>query len=321
MPKARSRLLKEVLKTADVIDEDGYRTDRWPIKLIDLGFGCGDQTIEITQNYPTLTSSYIGLTKDPTQHNFAHQCLSSHRLLQEPLLTTDTLSNHPNQEEQSELQKHPNLRIDLLHQKLEIHAKELDGKQKNISLFCADVAQPATWTHELIEAIKPNLAKKLREKSQELSLSKLSKQETWILSLDTLCHFSPSRQPIFNHAYQKLRASIMAFDLILGKRTRLIERICMRIIALVMGCPMGNLLTITEYRNQLLKAGYEEDKVEISDISEYVFDGLADYLEKRIGELEEYLGRRIGTYKVARWLLRWWARSGVVRGCIVVAKI
>ena len=313
--------MKEVLKTADLIDEDGYRTGRWPIKLVDLGFGCGDQTIEITKNYPTLASSYIGLTIDPTQHNFAYQRLLSLRLLQDPSLTTDMPSNNPKQEKQAELDRYPNNRIDLLHQKLEDHAKELNGRKKNINLFCADAAQPAKWTQELKEAIKPNLARQLRENSQLSSLSRSRKQETWILSLDTLYHFSPSRQPIFNHAYQNLQASIMAYDLIFGEGTTLVERTCMRIIALIMGCPMGNFLTAVEYKKRLLKAGYEEDKVEISDISEYVFKGLADYLKKRNRELEVYLGRGIGTYKVSEWLLRWWARSGIVRGCIVVAKI
>ena len=314
--------MKEVLKTADLIDEDGYRTGRWPIKLVDLGFGCGEQTIEITRIYPTLASSYIGLTIDPTQHNFAYQRLSSLRLLQDPSLTTDTLpSNHPNQEEEAELDRYPNDRIDLLHKKLEDHAKELNGNGKNVELFCADAAQPAKWTHELKEAIKPNLAKQMRENSQGSSLSRLRKQETWILGLDTLYQFSPSRQPIFNYAYQKLQASIMAFDLIFGEETTLLERICMRIIALFMGCPMGNFLTAIEYRKQLLKAGYEEDKVEISDISEYVFKGLAEYLKTRDEELEMCVGRGIGTCNLYGWLLRWWARSGIVRGCIVVAKI
>ena len=310
------------MKTADLIDEDGYRTGRWPIKLVDLGFGCGEQTIEITRIYPTLASSYIGLTIDPTQHNFAYQRLSSLRLLQDPSLTTDTLpSNHPNQEEEAELDRYPNDRIDLLHKKLEDHAKELNGNGKNVELFCADAAQPAKWTHELKEAIKPNLAKQMRENSQGSSLSRLRKQETWILGLDTLYQFSPSRQPIFNYAYQKLQASIMAFDLIFGEETTLLVRICMRIIALSMGCPMGNFLTAIEYRKQLLKAGYEEDKVEISDISEYVFKGLAEYLKKRDEELEVCVGRVIGTCNLYGWLLRWWARSGIVRGCIVVAKI
>ena len=309
------------MKTADLIDEDGYRTGRWPIKLVDLGFGCGDQTIEITKIYPTLASSYIGLTIDPIQHNFAYQRLSSLRLIQDASLSTDTSSNYPNQEENAELDRYPNDRIDLLHKKLEDHAKELNGKGKTVNLFCTDAAQPAKWTHELKEAIKPNLARQLRENSQKSSLSNLRKQETWILGLDTLYHFSPSRQPIFNHAYQKLQASIMAFDLIFGEGTTIVERTCMRIIALSMGCPTANFLTAIEYREQLLKAGYEEDKVEITDISEYVFKGLADYLKKRDEELEVYLGRGIGAYKVFGWVLRWWARSGIVRGCIVVAKI
>ena len=258
---------------------------------------------------------------NPVQYNFARQRLASLRILQDPSLITDTHSNHPNQRKQAELDKHPDFRIDLLHQKLEEHARELNGKEKNISLFCADAAQPATWTQELNETIRPNLAKQLREKSQGLSFSELRKQETWILGLGTLYDFLPSRQPIFNHAYQRLQASIMAFDLMIGDETTIVERICIGVVALFMGCPMSNLLTATEYKTQLLKAGYEEIKVEISDISDSVFLGLADYLEKRNGELEGYVGMKIGAYKVSGWLLRWWARSGIVRGCIVVAKI
>lgn len=258
---------------------------------------------------------------DPIQHNIAKHRLSSLHLLQHHSLTTATPSTNPNQIEQANLDKYPGFRIDLLHQKLEDRAKWLDGKEKNISLFCADPAQPATWTHELNEAIRPNLAKQLRENSQGLSFSKLRKQEAWILGLGTLYHFSPSRQPIFNHAYQKLQASIMAFDLMFDDEITLVERICMHIIASFIGWPMGNFVTATEYRKQLLKAGYKEDKIEISDVSEHVFTGLADYLEKRNGELEGDLGRRIGAYRISLWLLRWWARSRIVKGCIVVAKI
>ena len=309
------------MTTADLIDEDGDRIGRWPIKLVDLGFGCGDQTIEIIRDYPTLASSYIGLTIDSTQHKFAHRRLSSLRLLKDPSLTTDTPFNNPNQEEQAELVEFPNNLIYLLLQKIKDSAKEQIGKGEHVKIFCADAAQPAKWADELKEAIKPNLAKQLRENSQKSSLSKLRKQETWILGLDALYYFSPSREPIFNHAYQKLQASIAAFDLIFGEGTTLVERICMRIIALLMGCPMGNFMTASQYKKQLLKAGYEDDKIEISDISEYVFKGLTDYLKKRDEELEVNLGRGIGNHKMFGWVLRWWSRNGIVRGCIIVAKI
>ena len=151
------------MRTVDLIDEDCYRTGRWPIKLIDLGFGCRDQTIEITKDYPTLASSYIGLTIDPKQHKFAHQRLSSLCLLEGSSLNLDRPSDYPNEEEQAELDKYPNHQTDLLCQKLEDHAKELNGKEKNVNLFCTDAAQLAKWTDELEKAITPNLAKQLRE--------------------------------------------------------------------------------------------------------------------------------------------------------------
>ena len=267
------------------------------------------------KEYPSLFNAYIGLTIDYTQFDYAHQRLSS--------LSTST----PNAYEftvqnetltATELEENPSESSSLLQKKLESHIDEIEGKKpKAVKIFCADAAKPEQWKPELREAIRP----KLTEETMKVSMTKLAKQITWVLALDTLYHFSPSRQLIFNHSYQKLQASIMAFDLLLGDQATIVEQLCVCVLALLMGCPVGNFMTKDEYKTQLLKAGYEEDNIEIKDISEHVFTGLADYIEKRDAELKRYLGRGIGAYKAFGWILRWWARSGVVRGCIVVAKI
>ena len=111
---------------------------------------------------------------------------------------------HINKEEQSEDDS-----LDLttlVQKKLEEYVKDIEAiKSKAVKIFCDDAAQPSKWSTEFNEAIRP----KLTEEAMKALMSKLAKQVTWVLALDTLYHFSPSRQLIFNHSYQKLHASVM----------------------------------------------------------------------------------------------------------------
>jgi hypothetical protein len=83
--------------------------------------------------------------------------------------------------------------------------------------------------------------------------------------------------------------------------------------------PFSNFRTITEYRTQLLAAGYDRNKIEIRDISDHVFAGMASFIERQDGEVKN-IGMTIGRYRAAGKVFKWWARSGIVRGCIVIAR-
>jgi hypothetical protein len=253
-------------------------------EVIDLGFGCGDQSIYIAQlprkvsrqrtgdsaaeeNY--LFDSYIGLTIAPSQFAIANERLYS------------------------------NSKLD----------------RARVQLFCADAAKPTSWAKDIHEAVA-NIS---TEKGGTDVASTTSKHTTWVLALDTLYHFKPSREPIFRHAYGQLNASIMAFDLLLSDTPSLMDLILLRIISLFAETPFSNFLTTAQYKNQLRAAGYDENKIEIRDISDHVFAGMASFIDRRDRQLKN-IGTTIGRYRVAGKVFGWWARSGIVRGCIIIAR-
>lgn len=252
--------------------------------IIDLGFGCGDQSIYLAQlahksrqkqtrdsaaEEKYLFDTYIGLTIDASQFAFANQRLYSHAGLD----------------------------------------------KARVKLFCADAAKPVTWSEGVHQAVANTSTENVSRGTASATLMR----STWVLALDTLYHFKPSREAIFVYAFRELNASIMAFDLFLSDTPSLLDRILLRIICLFAESPFSNFLTIAQYKNQLRAAGYDESKIEIQDISDHVFPGIASFIKRRDGELKT-IGMNIGRYRVAGKMFGWWARSGIIRGCIVVAR-
>lgn len=254
------------------------------LKIIDLGFGCGDQSLYLTQlahepqHIESLSidkpdrfflDSYIGLTVVPLQF-----CFASARLLSSSNISGD-----------------------------------------RVKLFCEDAANPASWSKAAQQAV----ANASTMEDDKGLVTTTDHQNTWILALDTLYHFLPSRQPIFKHACRELNASIMAFDLFISDTPSIWELALLRIVCSMAATPISNFLTVKEYRSQLVEAGYRSEDIVIRDISNRVFDGMATFIERQDHELKQN-GMSIGKYKAAGKVFRWWARSGVVRGCIVVAR-
>ena len=279
--------MDEVLKSAGLLGPDGtppILSNDTSLKLIDLGFGCGDQSIHLTQQIGRTTSwrnadkvnhqpraifeSYVGLTISPLQYKLACDRL---------------YSNH-------------------------------DLDKTRVHLYCADAAAPKSWSREIHESMRNFPIKQ----GIEFATSPL-KHTTWVLALDTLYHFTPSREPIFHYAFKELHASIMAFDLLLSDNPSFWDLVLLRIVSQFTGTPFLNFLTDTQYKNQLLAAGYDSSKIDVRDVSEHVFSGIASFIERRDGELKR-IGLGIGRYKVAGKVFKWWARTGVIRGCIVIAR-
>lgn len=176
-------------------------------------------------------------------------------------------------------------------------------------IYCADAGKPASWSLETRNAVS-SACQKINEKRDH---------ENWLLGLDALVHFRPSRWPVIEYANRELDASLMAYDLCVAENLSLRQRIIIRIMAFFGQSPCQNFVTIQEYRERLIVAGYAPDKIEIRDISEYVFDPLARFLRKRDVELGQY-GLSIGRFRYAARMFAWWARTGVIRGCIIIAR-
>jgi hypothetical protein len=288
LAKACRDLLKAVLIEAGFGSEtegaEMTKDARRPKMLIDLGCGCGDQTIYLMSKTPVRPCDrnwwddrehcvqfdhYVGITKDPVQARYALKRVNELEVIAE--------SN-----EQSEEEK----------------------ERPDVTLFCGNAATPASWNKQIQKCIES---------------TSIDDSERWVLALDTAYHFSPSRWPVIKHAYAHLHASFMAFDLCLSPKATLNQKLTLRILTTLMGAPWANFVTPDDYRQKLVQAGYANDAIKIVDISQHVFTPLAQYLDEQDTRLKT-LGLGIGSFNVAKSLFRWWGQSGVVRGVIIVAR-
>ncbi|KAL2833293.1 hypothetical protein BDW59DRAFT_156795 [Aspergillus cavernicola] len=325
-PTACATLLDQVLITAGLLDETGNGNGNgsaFPVsvqqhpptrrfRLLDVGIGCGDQSVRVL-NYmrgddEPLFDSYVGITTLPVQAAYASRRIEA---LQDRTGTT-TATNH---------------------------GKETILKHK-AKIFCADAASPRLWPKEIHSSLAPaqhqdSISTVASTTSIDIKTEKEKEkggekeEEPWFLALDTLYHFHPSRLPLFTYTNSTLQANIMAFDLLLPSPSSsttaplsLITRLLLRLICLLTGAPYSNFLTQAQYTALLVQAGYDPEKIVFRDISEDVFAGIAGYIRQREGLLKGYgLGKGMGKFRGARVVFDWWARTGVVTGVIVVARV
>ena len=194
-----------------------------------------------------------------------------------------------------------------------------------MKIFAADGADPLSWESDLTQAVLDNNSGNApKEEKTELAQTRateIEEHQTWLLALDTLYHFKPSRKPLLKFARQDMRASFMAFDLLMSDRASLRDRLILRSMCLVTGIPYSNFMTRKEYEDMLAEAGYERDMVDMKDISEHVFSGIARDIRKKDEVLKMYgVSTGMGKFRGAAKVFNWWARSGVVRGFVVVAR-
>jgi hypothetical protein len=187
------------------------------------------------------------------------------------------------------------------------HRKQFNTKGL-FEIYCADAGKPETWPLEIQNAA--TLACRAND-GEDL--------EIWLLGLDTLYHFRPSRWPIIEYANRDLGASLMAYDVCIAENVSVGQRIILRLLAYFGQSPFANWVTVQEYRERLVLAGYPSENIDIRDISEHVFHPLAEFQKRREAELEQY-GLSIGRFRYATSMFAWWARSGIVRGCIIIAR-
>lgn len=263
-----------ILITAGLLNEDKTVAGASSaIKLIDVGIGCGDQSLYLTRKLSiagqaekrrSLVGSYVGVTFARSQADFARE-----RLLNRTS-DSDTLTWTP-----------------------------------DVRIFAADAAKPSSWEPGLKTAISIN--------------HDHDKTQTWLLALDTLYHYKPSRTPLLTHACRDLQASFMAFDLLLDSSASFTNKLLVQLMCLLSGIPYTNFLTTKQYEDILVQAGYDRDMIQMRDISEHVFPGISAYIRQKDSELKRF-GMGMGKFKVPGWLFGWWGRSGVIRGVVVVAR-
>ena len=292
--RACESLLDRVCMAAGLMNVDGQPIEvEGPshLKLIDVGLGCGDQTLRLFQLRRKANSG----TQQRSVHSHAGQTVTG-RLLDEYIGVTIAQAQ-----------------ADYAQRRVMRHLESLESPVETVvdpsscTFYCADAAKPATWCRDMYRAMMP-------------SSDDTTSQVTWLLALDCLYHFKPSRFQLLSSAYADFHASLMAFDLLLSSEpTSFTNRLLLRLVALFGNTPYSNFLTASEYKAQLVAAGYSPESIEIQDVSSKVFPGLESYIKRRETELRSY-GLSLGKYKAAGWMAGWWARTGIVRGCIVIAR-
>ncbi|EGD93524.1 hypothetical protein TESG_01069 [Trichophyton tonsurans CBS 112818] len=290
LPEACQALLEKVLRTAglDVNSKErdetagGESNTTKKRVLLDLGFGCGEQTIHLMRN-PARPSpifdEYIGITLDKVQHGFAQKRLQQ-RIMHDNKQGTST-------------------------------------RPSKISLFCADAAQPSTW---------PDEVKKTLYDAFSINNDSNSNMERYVMGLDTLYHFHPSRREIFEYSHSVLRANLLAFDLFLAPSnpssvTRIFNVLFLRLLTPALGAPFGNFVSPETYTTMLEEAGYKTENIVIEDITDHVFVGLAGFLDKRCRDMAIMGLGGYTKWQVAGWLFRWLSSGGVLRAGVVIAKV
>ncbi|KAF7717427.1 Uncharacterized protein PECH_006420 [Penicillium ucsense] len=326
-PEACQALLDLVLEAGLGREE----IDSQSVSILDVGCGCGDQSIRIAslkrgekssfsagRSFSSASASASTATSwsgFDAVDNSANAAISRRtdaaRFNKPPRALVDTYVGITLQASQAEIGQQ---RIRLHQQqnsRTQTTATDIPS-QSNYHIFCADAATPSTWTGDLQTSISKMIP------SSSLPSSS-NPRTTWLLALDTLYHFQPSRLSILHYANTTLRASFMAFDLLLADQSSVWQRLKLRLVCLVTGAPFANFLTCEQYVQLLVEAGYDRDRVEIVDISSDVFPGVTRFLQRRIREARPF-GLKLGKFRGAKTVFGWWARSGIVRGVVVVAR-
>jgi len=85
--------------------------------------------------------------------------------------------------------------------------------------------------------------------------------------------------------------------------------------------PKDNIVTLTEYKNQLQQAGF--DHVTSEDISEFVFEPFSNWLKSSKDAVHKLRGHRSAglKYRVTAAFLAWAYRNNVLRYIVISARI
>ncbi|OJD15444.1 hypothetical protein AJ78_04285 [Emergomyces pasteurianus Ep9510] len=212
---------------------------------------------------------------------------------------------------------------------------EMWGKKQDqsiggtVELFCADAAKPYAWSEEIQRSISTAFGEG-KYAEEERGLGGNPAEERYVLGLDTLYHFSPSREELFEYSHSTLQATLLAFDLFLPAKPRSsspfdnvkrsLNTFALRCLTPALSAPFSNFVTIAEYKRLLEKAGYGLDDITIEDITDDVFPGLAKFFEKRIQEMTALGLEGFTKWRISGWLFRWLASGQVLRAGVVVAR-
>ncbi|KAF4766416.1 hypothetical protein N7455_005740 [Penicillium solitum] len=311
-PEACPALLDQVL-TAALSTEKASA-----VRILDVGCGCGDQSLYMTKALNCSSSTSQSGTESGTGTATPASVSSIPSDIQPSKSGLRYRHSKTNLPSSSLVRLDSYIGITLEPAQAALGSSRIHHMQREsedfiqADIFCADAAVPSSWTGELKKSITA-----LEEASNKQNDNEDT--STWLLALDTIYHFRPSRLPLLTYAHNTLNASFMAFDLMLSNDITWYEKILLRLVCWGTNSPFGNFLSEKEYVELLVTAGYDPASIRIRDVSQHVFGGLAGFIKRRAEEARPF-GIKLGKFHAARFVFGWWAKGRVVRGVVVVAR-
>jgi hypothetical protein len=173
----------------------------------------------------------------------------------------------------------------------------------NHHIFQADAANPESWRDEIRDSIR-------------------SLQNPWLVALDTLVDFRPSRKPILSYARQELGASVAITDHLKKENVSALDRIKLWASFRLLDTPLDNVLTKTQYVELLIECGYKKENISIIPYTEHVYAPYSRFVSEQGRRWQDMGGSKWDymDFSLAGFVTGWWARSGLVEACFIVAK-
>ncbi|KAL2362778.1 hypothetical protein RJZ56_004314 [Blastomyces dermatitidis] len=305
--------------------------------ILDVGFGCGEQTLYLMREKAAVRKAHGGSGEAAGlishDENDEKDDVETTPLFQHYIgITLEKMQCAFAQSRVAEAARNCNTSADK-----DSGSSQDWGKRRKqpiggvVELFCGDAAKPHAWSEEIQRSISTAFRKgEYAEEGGGDDGGEKPAEERYVLGLDALYHFNPSRQELFEYSYSTLQATILAFDLFLPPKShssspletvkRSLNTFALRCLTPALSAPFSNFVTIAEYKRLVEKAGYGPEHITIEDITEDVFPGLAQFFEKRIQEMSALGLKGFTKWRVSGWLFRWLAGGQVLRAGVVVAK-
>ena len=180
---------------------------------------------------------------------------------------------------------------------------KMDSKYR---IFTADAAKPKSWSSEIQDSVR----------------SSSSDSDLWLVALDTLVDFRPSRKEVLSYARNELGASVAITDHLKKEDMTGLDSAKTWASFQLLDTPLNSILTRRQYIELLVECGFKRENISIVPYTEHVYAPYSRFIEQQGRRWQEMGGSNCDymDFTLAGWVTGWWARSGLVEACMIVAR-
>lgn len=197
------------------------------------------------------------------------------------------------------------IQVHIADTRLQETQKSLQTNSK-YQVFVADAAKPDSWNSEIQDAVR----------------SSSSDSNPWLVALDALVDFQPSRKGILSYALNELGASVAITDHLKKEDMTGLDRAKTWASFRLLDTPLDSILTRRQYVELLVECGFKRENISIIPYTEHVYAPYSQFIDQQGRRWQEMGGSKWDymDFTLAGWVTGWWARSGLVEACMIVAR-